>query len=50
MFYNLIEKPVEHLLPWHVYLSEYWEPQDIYQHYEEEVGVKEEEEEDISCI
>ena len=48
-----MEMHVENLLPWHVYLSEYWELQDIHQHYEYygEVGVHEDdEEEDFSSI
>ena len=36
--------PVDNLLPWHVYLSEYWELQDIHQHHEE-AGVQDEGEE-----
>ena len=46
--------PVDHLLPWHVYLCEYSELQDIHHHYEEEAEVQEdeerEEEEDFSSI
>ena len=49
-----MEMHVDNLLPWHVYLFEYWDLQDIYHHYEyyEEVGVQEEneEEENFSSI
>ena len=42
--------PMDNLLPWYLYLSEDWEPQDIHLHYQQEVGVQEEEEEDFSTI
>ena len=45
-FYNCIDMPLDNLLPWYVYLCEYWEPQDILQHYEEEAEVQEDEEEE----
>ena len=41
--------PVENLLPWHLDLYEYQEPQDVHQHYQE-AGVQEngEEEEEVN--
>ena len=36
--------PVDHLLPWHVYLCEHQDLPDVNQHYEEEARVQEDEE------